>query len=464
MPMPFRSIGMLLMFGFLTACGGGSPVPGATTAKVSPAPDYATPLPYPPETPVLDGVPLVDENWRDWLVANHHRIASLDIHEPDDSDLDFLQAAIGSRRIVLLGESSHRVDEFDQAKARVIRYLHERMGFDVLVFEANIYSCFRANEQLLAMSPDDAMHDSIYPIWDCAATLDLFTYLKQTQTSADPMVLAGMDIQESRNNSAVGDSPDQLYALIAPLDPTYAESVRTMELSLIRNYHSDGWLSVHASELNAEYGALSDWLDAHMDALIAANPQRPLWPRIARRLAWGRRQEMFEIQAGSSTRQGAEYRDQGMAANVETLLALYPGKKIIIWAHNAHIQKSGATVGAASISMPPFRDTGELLMADHAPDMYAIGLYMLRGITEDLAGREMSVRRPLEGSLEALLYAARRKAGFVDLLGAAKEPGTAWMDQTTPTLDWGAWPQLMVPRDQYDGILWVDTVHPPVYQ
>ena len=43
-----------------------------------------------------------------------------------------------------LGESGHGVREFNLAKVRLIRFLHEEMGFDVLAFESGLFECWQA--------------------------------------------------------------------------------------------------------------------------------------------------------------------------------------------------------------------------------------------------------------------------------------------------------------------------------
>lgn len=409
------------------------------------------------------GCPKVDEAWRDWLVANHHRIGTLDLTATDDTDLAFLQTAIGNRRIVMLGESSHLVNEFDQAKARVIRYLHERMGFDVLVFESSLYSCFRVNEEMANLTPRDAMHDSVYHIWGCQPTEDLFGYLKGTKSTAHPMILGGVDPQESSiTGNPLQDSSQQLQALIAPLDPTYATSVASNEQAFLQqaNTYNSDWVFANRDVLTQEYTQLLAWLDTHMDVLVAANPSRPLWPKLARQFIWSRLQLIAEM----CTDLNPSYliRDRAMAANLDFLFQAYPDKKFIVWAHNYHIEKDRE--GVQSEDLPGMVNMGEIIHQEHPDDAYVIGLYMLRGTTQYLDGTEVKIRLPLPDSLEAVLYTARRNQGFVDLLSAPTEGGTQWLDQSVPTWEWGVTPEHQILRQQYDGILWVDTVHPPIYQ
>jgi erythromycin esterase len=75
----------------------------------------------------------------------------------------------------------------------------------------------------------------------------------------------------------------------------------------------------------------------------------------------------------------------------------------------------------------------------------------------------------LPSSLEALFGRTSPPASFVDLLGQSPSAGTAWMFQPIPAKtgnDWGIdyTGEMITPRRQYDGILFVDEVHPPHYR
>ena len=78
-----------------------------------------------------------DPAWDQWVRSNHYTVRSLTSTRTDD--LQFLKKVIGNRRLVQLGESGHGVREFNIAKVRLIRFLHEEMGFDVIAFESGLF-------------------------------------------------------------------------------------------------------------------------------------------------------------------------------------------------------------------------------------------------------------------------------------------------------------------------------------
>jgi len=56
-------------------------------------------------------------------------VRSLDAMDLDFSDLSRLKVAIGDARIVMLGEQSHADGATFKAKVRLIKFLHQEMGY-----------------------------------------------------------------------------------------------------------------------------------------------------------------------------------------------------------------------------------------------------------------------------------------------------------------------------------------------
>ena len=52
---------------------------------------------------------------------------------------------------------------------------------------------------------------------------------------------------------------------------------------------------------------------------------------------------------------------------------------------------------------------------------------------------------------------------FMDFLQQQRSDGNSWMYQQTVQREWGINPFTMIPRNQYDGVLFIDTVKSPSY-
>src|SRR5262245_18908899 len=85
--------------------------------------------------------------WVSWARANHYPIATVQSFDGDTfQDLQFFRTVLQNRRIVQLGESGHGVAEFNHAKVRLIKFLHEQLGYDVIAFDSGLYECYAANQ------------------------------------------------------------------------------------------------------------------------------------------------------------------------------------------------------------------------------------------------------------------------------------------------------------------------------
>jgi erythromycin esterase-like protein len=87
--------------------------------------------------PAADGVPAAGEGERlAWLKKHAVPLRSIDPADEDFSDLDSFRKAVGDARIVFLSEPSHGDGTSFLARTRLIKFLHQQCGFDVLAFES----------------------------------------------------------------------------------------------------------------------------------------------------------------------------------------------------------------------------------------------------------------------------------------------------------------------------------------
>jgi erythromycin esterase len=412
--------------------------------------------------------------WAAWAAANVQPVRSLTSSRHDD--LQFLKTTIGGRRIVQLGESGHGVREFNLAKVRLIRFLHQEMGFDVIAFESGFFECDLANRRISARTAEETMRGCIFGVWHTHEVRALFDYVKETQGTARPLRLAGFDTQISA--STAREAPAFLRDVLAPLDTAWARRAFVLDSTYIdllytfiggaptlaeRAERSREMDALH--RLTARYDSLHAFLAAREAQVAAANPADPALAKVARQTVYGRVRYLAQGLADPSSDAAWIARDEGMAANI-TFLAneQYAGKKVIVWAHNTHIQHDRASVDAERGRPGPEPPSmGHWVAARHRAELYTVGLFMYRGRAAFNGGAPYGILPPVSGSLESILYRTRKKHVFLDLLHQPRGEGNDWMWRQIDARAWGLYAEEQVIRDQYDGILFVHAVNPPNY-
>ena len=396
----------------------------------------------------------VDPAWSAWIKANHFPVRSLDADDTDYSDLQFFKPLLEGRRLAGLGENGHGVAEFSRAKVRLIKFLHEEMAFDVIAFESNIFECYQADSHAADWTAEAMMGRSIFQVWHTEDVLELFRYIKETKHTPRPLILAGFDDQ----NSTVGSKrrPDAFQRAIAKIDPGYADVVLSTDLDFQNTiYDSANWQAAYTEAYRLFYDGLSQWFDEHMEELLPLFAHAPRLPLVLRQAAWSQAREIEQNMA-SDAQDVFNIRDRAMADNIDALLEqLYPGQKIMLWAHNAHLDRNPNAAGILNWEM---LNMGYWLEQRHRAILYIVGFFMFQGEAANNLRSIYPVRSARSGTLESILFQTGAEFAFVELLNQAEHPGNSWMFSTIPFFDSGTYRSTMIPRQQYDGIFYVKTV------
>jgi erythromycin esterase len=401
--------------------------------------------------------------WLTWARANHHPIAAVQTFEGDTfADLQFFKTVLKDRRIVQLGESGHGVAEFNHAKVRLIKFLHQQMGFDVMAFESGLYECYNANKPGTALT---TMRSCIFGVWHTEEVRALFDYIVETRQTDRPLILAGFDTQMS-SSLGVSTRPAFFANMVRAIDPQRAATVQATDQQYISGVTGSAAGGAYAvtneARLTEFYGGLELFFQEHRERLEEAFG--PELQRIAERAAWSMLRFMEQLRAGVqrpgdlSDEGGGGIRDFGMANNL-TFLAndIYPGRKIMVWAHNFHIRHDNTATTSRQPTM------GQWVRERFRDQLYTIGLYMDRGT----AAQNNRVVYPINpgpvDSMEWVMANTGSPTLFMDFLHQQRTGGNGWMFESTLQREWGVNAFRMIPRNQYDGVLFVDAVNAPAY-
>lgn len=406
--------------------------------------------------PVPAGAPALDAGWASWIREHHHPVRSLTSTD-DFSDLQFLKPLIGNRRLVQLGESSHGAREFNQAKVRLIQFLHQEMGFDVVAFESGLAECFHANLGLRETSSATTLRNCLFAVWYTDEVRQLFAYMREPH--ARPLTLAGFDVQPS-GNLPRAQGPRMLREVLTPIDAALGQQIMFYDSIFVAHLvhpEIEGILESYGDSMIARHHRAIQLIQDNAAAIRSRYPNQPDMALVAAQIA--RNQIRMINMQRVEEHERFLHRDTGMAANITFLLQeLFPGRKIVVWAHNGHVRHDAPAI--------PFTSSlvmGTELAGRHREELYTVGFYMGSGVSAANNRAPVPVVQPPDNGVEALMMRAERRFSFVDMLHAPEVPGSAWMRQPIGALSWGAQPYTMVPRNQYDAIFYVHRTNMPAY-
>ncbi|HEX2208449.1 MAG TPA: erythromycin esterase family protein [Longimicrobium sp.] len=365
-----------------------------------------------------------------WLEQNAHPLSSISPSDRDFRDLRPLRQAIGDARVVMLGEQSHGDGATFLAKARLIAFLHQEMGFDVLAWESGMHDVERVWAQIQAGEDViEASRRGIFGVWtNSEQVLPTLDYVGTRARASRPLEMAGFDMQlttqgphDSLNVHMTRFARDIGSPVVN--DPGWAAALTTLRGV------STGAHWVTKPEAAAQENALRLLEALRADAAAAGGRRARWWAQVLRstaryaRVIWA--EPPFPEPA---TLEGAIARENQMAENLVWLAnEHYRGRKIIVWAASLHIARAmdglrspTGTPGAANGWVP----MGETVHRALGTQMYAVGFTAARGTF----GRGASVNpvtRMMDGSLESHLDGTGMPYAFIDLRSPG--PGGDWL-------------------------------------
>jgi erythromycin esterase len=377
--------------------------------------DGPTGPPDPPPTPTPPA-----QTPQQWLKAHAHPIATLNVTS-DFRDLEPLRAAIGGARVVMLGEQTHGDGTTFLAKARLIAFLHQQMGFDVLAWESGIYDVHGVWEHIQAgENVLQASRRGIFGIWTRSEqVLPTLDYVASTVGTARPLEMAGFDNQLT--GSLARDSvAAHIQAFARRIGSRAADDAEWPAVAAtLTELATTAHYQVKPSAADQER-VLRVMAALRADAAAYAPASRDVvfWRQALASIESFARM-MWAAPAGQTRPQDNNPRDAQMGANLVWLANVYyPGRKIIVWAASSHIARD-TEILASSNGNRPYATGWTVHMGAEAyrvlgPDMYAIGFTAGAGRSGLPGGFVGQLAAPTPGSLEDHFARAGFDNAFVD--------------------------------------------------
>jgi erythromycin esterase len=409
-------------------------------------------------TPEDPNSPFVYESWKKWIKINHEPLRSL--NSEDFSDLLFLGQTLKDKNIIQLGEMAHGIAEQNRIRVRLIKYLHQKLGFSVVAFESGFYECYFTNKKIDAMSANEALKNSLYGFWHTPDLLELFEYIKSSYNTANPLYLAGFDTQPSGN--LVSSRPHYFREIIMKIDTVFAESIFITDYHLLSLPFEERLIYIenNYTSLCQQYDQLVTQISDNQDLLKQYYDEDFIL--TAREMTVSARKYISFRGGDSNIHHDLRVytRDKQMAETMKYLKdQVFRNRKIVVWAHNCHIWKD-----TKSIDLVQYGDMmGFWLNQQYASELYTIVSLAYRGRINYGPVQEIQITK--SNSVEAILYNARKKHFFLDLSQQVQTEGNRWMFQSTYQSyihsRVGQFDIRYIPKNQFDALIFIDTVSQP---
>ncbi|MFE7529573.1 erythromycin esterase family protein [Kitasatospora sp. NPDC057542] len=303
----------------------------------------------------------------EWTTCNAALLATSGADAPVD-DLAPLGRLIGSARVVALGESSHQIREYGLLRDRILRFLIQECGFTVYAAELGTASGRAVDAWTRGGDGDlDALltpHTGGYPS-QSAEGRDILRWLRAHNARATrPVHFAGLDIP-----AAGGSLVPVLEAVaryLADIDPRAVRHARTA-LELSAPLAGGSGLASARARLGLD-AAVQDQLSTVLSQLLnRVTVMREIYidsagPTVYEDVvsdvwaAWRTDQmqrAMADLFDGKPDAADLSARDRYLADSLLTLLdRSAPGTRIVLAAHNAHIQRTTNPEGTSLPRVP----------------------------------------------------------------------------------------------------------------
>ncbi|MEV5652985.1 erythromycin esterase family protein [Nocardia sp. NPDC052254] len=373
----------------------------------------------------------------DWLRDHAVPLTHLDPDGPLD-DLEPLREVIGAARVVAIGESSHFIIEYQQMRRRILRFLVERCGFTVLAFEYGFAEGFPLDAWAQGAGDDDEVAAHLAGTIPVGVEEPLRWVRRHNATTTRPVRFAGIDIPAAGGSLLPALSPVADY--LREVDPQTlpaAEAATRIAATFAGASAASAapaWARLPAADQDALTAILARLLIRFraVESLYVSRGDRGRYDIARRHLEaaaaadYGFR-AMADLFAGTGLPADTSARDSYMADSVLWhLQRCDPGARIVLVAHNAHIQKAPVSFDGHLTGFP----LGHYLDRALGEDYFALGLTSTRGTTADMLPDENApfgftveptpLRWPEPGSIEASFTDADVGPGLVDLRRARR--------------------------------------------
>jgi len=409
---------------------------------------------------LLFSLHLTAQDFKKIIQENVHTI-SIDPSLTSFQDLDYLGKAIENKRIIMLGEQEHGDGSTFAAKARLVKYLHEKLGYNVLIFESDMISMNEVWKEVTTDKKDLAkdISQNIYPVWtNCQQASTVFQYIVTEYQKGSAIKLGGFDNQITgvaafkSLRSLLGDSLQKYNSAFyiahsdffkKQLDTAFHLLNRSSTLSQmeVRVFYQSYISSLEI--INGELFSLHGQISQSVESILSFYKQ-------------------LLLRETDKDLESSQERDAQMARNLRWLVTnKYPNEKIIVWAANTHIIRNNDTNLNKKYKIP--FSMGQNFTRDSSMEKqtYIIGFTGYSGVSKRAFGnmRTINISKPKKNSLESWVNETGQENVFINFLQFQKSE----IAQQAFTMNFINWLDAKSEWiNAYDGVVYIQETVPCV--
>lgn len=274
---------------------------------------------------------LSDEE-KKYLLNFVYPLSSVDPGQKANDDLKVLDRLVGNSKVVALGEVTHGSGEIYRLKDRMYRYLARNKGYDIFSLEASMPEAYNVNQYVVhgEGDPKALLKGMYFWTWQTEEMLSIVNWMKQYNSqNRDKIRFSGFDMQFYQGALANLKKDFSEYQ--------FPESDINELSALLIEIHTK------TSQKKSGHTLVSKKQKENIDILLSNTKKR------AEKIPAGIDRKWF-LQNVRIIEQylakSYDTRDKLMAENVMWIAENYPNSKIVVSAHNGHINNRENEMGS----------------------------------------------------------------------------------------------------------------------
>lgn len=248
----------------------------------------------------------------------------------------FFLSSISGKRCIVLGEQTHFDGPTLALKKEIIKYLHEKAGYNVVLYEAGMYDMWQmVNQERIKPAL------GLFPFWwENKESEELWDYYEKCSKKHNPILLGGFDIQFTGNmcdSTRINKLIDYLNRKkIKPSEYAFLLDLKDeFSYYFLHSFISKQLDKDQANQLFSYFDKLADLIQIHNNGSMLDT----VYYKYIRGLRFYL-ESCYRYEAGEPQRM--QLRDSLMCDNIIWLADnVYEKEKIIVWCSNLHAMYGG---------------------------------------------------------------------------------------------------------------------------